>query len=345
MTCDRATTSARLSFIAPVVATIVLAMLLLTDAAAIRWHVSVDWPWWLNDLEHLGSAWCNRILPYLALLVALIFNRCAMRQLIVALPMQMFLAHAIKWIVGRVRPVHGDHSMLFAPFSSVHESFPSGHSALVWTIAFAFAYQKSRSTALWVAAALFVCWARLHTYAHFPSDLFAGAMVGWVITFTSGKTLRPWIESGRLADLRDVAAFPRRLTCLWLIAIAAPIGMAMWLGHQPLVDDEATARERIGVLYEDYLGRDADAPGLTAYASQRLDGLPLLAIARDLLDSDEFRKTLRELTPEQRVDRMYQLLLHRKPTADEMAHDVPLVEGLSRQKSRLPLLVMRLTWR
>ncbi len=345
MTDDRAPTSTCLTFAAPLFATVALAVLLLTDGAAVRWHASVNWPWWLSDLEHLGSAWANRILPYLALLAALMFNRRAMRQLIVALPMQMVLVHTIKWIVGRVRPVHGDASMLFSPFSSVHESFPSGHAALVWTIAFVFAYQKSRSVALWVAAALFVCWARLHTYAHFPSDLLAGAMVGWIVTFTTGVTLEPWIASGALASLRSRLRVPWRLTGLWLLALVTPISVAMWLGHRPLADDEATARGRIGALYETYLERQPDEPGRAAYAKQRLDGLPLLAIARDLLDSDEFRRILRDLAPAQRVGRLYQLLLHRDPTPDEIARDAPLVEDLSRQKSRLPLLIMRLTSR
>ncbi|MCC6908558.1 MAG: phosphatase PAP2 family protein [Phycisphaerales bacterium] len=329
---------------APLLATVVLSLLLLTDAALVRWHASINWPWRLSDLEHLGSAWCNRVVPYAALLVGLAFNRRAMRQLIFALPLQAIIAHLLKWIIGRVRPTHGDSSLLFSPFSLVHGAIPSGHATLVWTVAFVFACQKSRSTALWIVVALFVCWARLQTYAHFPSDLFAGAMIGWMVALLTGQALAKWIETGEFASLRARPSMHWRELILWWMALAAPIGVAVALGERPVSSEPAAARDHVAAFYRDYLGREPDEPGLAAYTRQRLDGLPLLSIARDFLDSDEFRKRLRDLEPPQRVALLYELLLHREPSPQEIARDAPLVEDLSRQRSRLPLLIMRLTW-
>ncbi len=338
-------TSLRLNRLAaPLLATAVLSLLLLTDGALVRWHASINWPWCLSELEHFGSAWCNRIVPYAALLVGLIFNRRALRQLVFALPLQAIVTHLLKWFIGRVRPIHGDAPLLFSPFSAVHEAFPSGHASLVWTVAFVFAYQNSRSTALWFVVALFICWARLQTNAHFPSDLFAGAIIGWMVALFTGQALAKWIETGEFASLRATPSMHWRELILWWMALAAPIGVAVALGQHPVSSDPAAARQHVAALYRDYLGREPDEPGLQAYTRQRLDGQPLLAIARDMLDSDEFRRRLRDLEPPQRVALLYELLVHREPTAEEVARDVPLIEDLSRQRSRLPLLIMRLTW-
>lgn len=334
----------RQSWVTPCVAATLLAILLASDRALIHWHTMVNWPWWCNALEHFGSAWCNILLPPAALLVALIINHRALRQLIIALPLQMIVVHTLKMLAGRVRPIHGADPLLFSPFSSVHESFPSGHSAMVWTVAFTFALQRSRSTAIWFCIAAYVCWARLHTYAHFPSDLLAGVMVGWIVAFTTGTILKPWIDAGTWEAWHRPARFPWRLTGLWLAALLVPITVAIALGRRVVSVDEPAAREQIAVLYREVLDRQADAPGLTAYAKQRLDGQPLIAIERDLLDSDESRRRLKAMDPPQRVRWLHQLLASREPTDAEIARDQPLVEDLSRQRGRLGLLVMRLTW-
>lgn len=330
--------------LAPVTGTAAIALLVLCDHSVILWHTHVNWPSELNAIEHWGSAWCNRILPYAALVVALIVNHRALRQLIFALPLQAILTHLLKWLVGRVRPAHGDEALLFSPLSFTNDAWPSGHAALAWTIAFVFAHQKSRSTPVWCLLALFVCWARLHGYSHFPSDLFAGALVGWIVAFTTGGALESWIESGRGADLRRATHGPWRRTSLWLAALAAPMLIATQLGRTLPATDKQTARQHITTFYADYLGREPDEPGLAAYTAQRLEGLPLLAIARSILDSDESRRRLSALTPPERVQHLHELLRHQPPSPRELARDLPLVEDLSRDRGRLSLLIMRLTW-
>lgn len=330
----------------PVAAALILSACLLADSAFTRALLAVNWPAWLGDFEHAGSAWANRILPAAALLVALLSDRAALRWLIVALPLQAAATHALKFLVGRVRPADACDSIFFEPFSSIHDGWPSGHAALAWTIALIFARRGSAATLPWALAATFVCWARLHTFAHFPSDLLAGAMVGWLATEAAALAFPRWIgDTAAAATTRRPHLDPRLLhAALWLAALLAPAGVAVALGAGVSRIDRDAARTEVAALYERYLGRPPDEPGLAAYASQRLAGLPLVAVARDILDSDESRSRLAPLTPNERVAQTYRLLLARDPTPEELARDAPLVADLSRRRGRLTHLLMRLTW-
>lgn len=335
---------ARAPWLAPLLATAALAILLAADEAIVRLYFSINWSWRFNELEHLGSAWGNLLLPAAALASSVLFDRSALRHLVAAIPLQAAAVHLLKWGAGRVRPCDGADGLLFAPLSPLHDSWPSGHASLAWAIAFVFLIRGSRAAVIWVAAALFICWARLHTGAHFSSDLFAGAMVGWIAARGTDDAAEEWIATGGWRALGAVHAARWRHWALWSAALIAPMLAALALGGRVSPVSGEAARAEIAALYESYLGREPDAPGLEAYASQRLAGLPLLAVASDILDSDESRRRLATLEPTERIAVLYDLLLHRAPTDEEFARDVPLAADLSRRRSRLTLLILRLTW-
>lgn len=328
----------------PAAATLLLSAFFLADSPFTRTLLAINWPAWLSAVEHFGSEWANRVLPAAALLVALLLDRAALRWLIAALPLQAVVVHALKFAVGRVRPADACDSNFFDPFSPIHDGWPSGHAALAWTIAIVFARRGSHTTLLWAVAAMYVCWARLHTFAHLPSDLLAGAIAGWLATEAAALALPRWIDPSAAADGRPASARRPRAAALWLAALLAPPAVALALGRTVSPVDQAAARAEITNLYARYLDRSPDEPGLAAYAAQRVAGLPLVAIARDILDSDESRARLAPLTTEQRLREVYRLLLDREPTAAETARDAPLVADLTRRRGRLTLLLMRLTW-
>lgn len=330
--------------VVPLCAAAALAILIAADESIVRLHLSINWSGSLNALEHFGSAWGNFILTTAALVISLLSDRVSLRHLIVALPLQAVVVHLLKWSAGRVRPCDAADALLFDPFSPIHDSWPSGHASLAWTIALVFVIRRSRAASIWVAAAHFICWARLHTGAHFPSDLFAGAMVGWIAARGAGDATAEWISTGDRQALRAVRALQWRQWALWCAALMAPMVAALALGSRVAPVSAEAARAEVAALYRSYLGREADAPGLEAYAAQRIAGLPLLAVARDILDSDESRRRLALIEPRERIAVIYDLLLHRAPTAEEVSRDTPLVENLTRRRSGLTLLILRLTW-
>lgn len=92
-----------------------------------------------------------------------------------------------RWLLaGATRPVMElDHSTLyFVPGVDVHahHSFPSGHTASIFAIAFflALTFDRKIFTALFLALALVVASSRIYLLQHFLTDVAAGALIGVV---------------------------------------------------------------------------------------------------------------------------------------------------------------------
>jgi hypothetical protein len=80
---------------------------------------------------------------------------------------------------GRERPYESDGATTFHPFSS-YASFPSGHAAQAFTVATVLAMRSDGwivPTISYTVASL-VAVSRVYQQAHFPSDTFAGAVLG-----------------------------------------------------------------------------------------------------------------------------------------------------------------------
>lgn len=86
----------------------------------------------------------------------------------------------LKRAFGRARPIQEEGARSFHPFSSGHQSFPSGHA----TNAFAFATAIAGHYDNWIVPTIVytiasgVAVSRVNDRAHFPSDVLAGALIG-----------------------------------------------------------------------------------------------------------------------------------------------------------------------
>ncbi|MDP1796874.1 MAG: phosphatase PAP2 family protein [Planctomycetaceae bacterium] len=100
-------------------------------------------------------------------------------------------ANLVKLCVGRCRPQSLD--LLTADLTdtfiglfrlgaggSGHQSFPSAHTATAVGLATALAAAYPRGRIWFAVLAILVGLQRIQTSAHFPSDVFAGAAVGWI---------------------------------------------------------------------------------------------------------------------------------------------------------------------
>jgi membrane-associated phospholipid phosphatase len=114
----------------------------------------------------------------------------------------------LKRAFGRARPIQDEGAHSFHPFSSTHESFPSGHA----TNAFAFATAVAGHYDGWLVPTIVyslasgVAMSRVNDRAHFPSDVLAGALIGRAIAKSivfrhqQGKTtllIMPALVGGR----------------------------------------------------------------------------------------------------------------------------------------------------
>lgn len=110
--------------------------------------------------------------------------------------------HAAKWAIPRDRPIKRfervapDSVAVNAPFKQLyHRSFPSGHSQAAFTAAafFALAYRRRRAALYGMAAA--IAFSRVYIGVHFPSDIIAGSLLGWVMAWLVWRAwARGWLN-------------------------------------------------------------------------------------------------------------------------------------------------------
>lgn len=85
---------------------------------------------------------------------------------------------AVKPLVGRIRPYDLREGIEIIISRPTDFSFPSGHASASFAAAAAlFAYDKKWGAGALVLAAL-IAFSRLYLYVHYPSDVFAGTLLG-----------------------------------------------------------------------------------------------------------------------------------------------------------------------
>jgi undecaprenyl-diphosphatase len=104
--------------------------------------------------------------------------------LFLAIGVPGLFAAVVKGMIGRARPMveGGPHPFLFKPFTWhwAFASLPSGHATTVFSVLVAFGSLFPRARALLWAYALAILVSRIMVTAHYPSDVFAGAVVGTI---------------------------------------------------------------------------------------------------------------------------------------------------------------------
>lgn len=102
--------------------------------------------------------------------------------LLVAISASGLVNTLIKWVAGRNRPINlFDHGLFgFDYFEAIYElnSFPSGHTVTVFSLAAALSMLFPRFGFLAFIPAVVIALSRVIITSHFVSDVIAGAVVG-----------------------------------------------------------------------------------------------------------------------------------------------------------------------
>jgi membrane-associated phospholipid phosphatase len=111
------------------------------------------------------------------------------------------MVHALKWLLGRARPLAALGAYHFAPCGGLpyHDSFPSAHTSAAATMAFLLALWFPR----WRVA--FYIWIALEGLKrivlewHYLSDVLAGVLLAWLIVHAAARIGPPWFPATRRA--------------------------------------------------------------------------------------------------------------------------------------------------
>ncbi|GKS59920.1 hypothetical protein YTPLAS18_34470 [Nitrospira sp.] len=119
--------------------------------------------------------------------------------------LQSLLAHALvavltnvmKRTIGRPRPKfsHAGDFQLWPSLDNGFDSFPSGHASASFAVATVLAVHFPRTRWIWYGLAATIASSRVIRSSHFPTDVIAGAAIGFAVGWLLSHPLAEWHRS------------------------------------------------------------------------------------------------------------------------------------------------------
>jgi undecaprenyl-diphosphatase len=147
--------------------------------------------WW-------GSSFLDQALPWLTYLgshFAVIFfillswvltkQRKILRHLILLYAVQSAVIYSLKFLIQRQRPflfLEMASKLSKGPGEILDPSFPSAHAGFSFMMATLLAHWFPRYRILFFLVAAFIGWTRIYLGVHYPTDVIAGALLGYACT-------------------------------------------------------------------------------------------------------------------------------------------------------------------
>ena len=137
-------------------------------------------PW----LTYLGSHFAVVLFILLSLIITK--QRKIFRRLLLLYGIQSAIVYSLKFLIRRERPFHFLQEMALkisrGPGEILDPSFPSGHATYAFMMATLLAHRFPRHWIAFYVIAGFIGWTRIYLGLHYPTDVIAGAMLGFGIT-------------------------------------------------------------------------------------------------------------------------------------------------------------------
>lgn len=206
--------------VCPPIPSVVLSLVALLGSFASLFQIDIPILWFLRShnlsalqpLGDLGEKLGNGGTLVTISLLLLGAGYVMKRRVVIRIALDSLLAHgvvailvnALKHIIGRPRPrlTHSGEWQWWPSLDSGLDSFPSGHTSA--TVAVATVLARGLPRFRWVpyVLAAWVGASRIWRGSHFPGDVVAGMVVGFVVGSIFNGPLRWWGRSGAYAFVR-----------------------------------------------------------------------------------------------------------------------------------------------
>ena len=167
---------------------------------------------WLYALQQIHNPILDKIMVVLSmignagilwivlavLLLIMKKTRCCGAQMAVGMLLTFIIGNLIlKNAIGRNRPCWIDPTVALLVKNPSDFSFPSGHSMNGFTAAVTILFYDKRWGIAAVVLAALIAFSRLYNFVHFPTDVFAGIVIGIVVACVT-NALFVWIKRRKL---------------------------------------------------------------------------------------------------------------------------------------------------
>ena len=147
--------------------------------------------WWSSPVFDYALPWLTYLGSHFALIVFILLSgiitrqRKILRYLIFLYAIQSALIYGLKFLTQRQRPflfLEMGSKLSKRPGEILDPSFPSAHADFSFMMAVLLALWFPRYRIIFFIVAGFIGWTRIYLGLHYPTDVIAGALLGYGIT-------------------------------------------------------------------------------------------------------------------------------------------------------------------
>jgi len=147
--------------------------------------------WWSSPVLDHVLPWLTYLGSHFALILFIILSwiitkqRKVLRRLVLLYAIQSAVIYGLKFLIQRQRPflfLEMASKLSKGPGEILDPSFPSAHAAFSFMMATLLALWFPRYRIIFFIAAGFIGWTRIYLGVHYPTDVIAGALLGYGIT-------------------------------------------------------------------------------------------------------------------------------------------------------------------
>jgi undecaprenyl-diphosphatase len=164
--------------------------------------------WWSSPVLDHTLPWLTYLGSHFALILFILLSwivtkrRKVLRYLIFLYAIQSAVIYGLKFLIERQRPIlflEMGSKLSKGPGEILDPSFPSAHAAFSFVMATLLFHWFPRYRIGFFIAAGLIGWTRIYLGLHYPTDVIAGALLGYGIT----KIFLHWVpELDLKSDLR-----------------------------------------------------------------------------------------------------------------------------------------------
>lgn len=158
------------------------------ELAFIKWANG----WWESPILDYSLPWLTylgshiAVILFILLSLILIKKRGLLHHLLLLYAIQSGIVYGLKFLIQRQRPIfilNISSKLLSGPGEILDPSFPSAHGAYAFMMATILAYWFPRYRIIFFILAGFIGWTRIYLFLHYPTDVIAGGLLGYGISF------------------------------------------------------------------------------------------------------------------------------------------------------------------